>query len=88
MSGRSPKPVTTAASSKNDTDYGHSFGKKKEHRDQLFVQYLDDPKDGHLTLQDFERSNLSAVTMKELEPCSVGPTTYGENRLPILMIDQ
>ncbi|KUI65748.1 Shikimate O-hydroxycinnamoyltransferase [Cytospora mali] len=62
-----------------DTDYGHSFVKKNDSTVRLFVQYLDDPRDGYPTIQDFERSNFSAVTMDHLKLWSVDPMTYGEN---------
>lgn len=61
-----------------DSDYGHSFVKKKEDTVRLFVQHLDDPNDGHPTLHHFEKSNFSAVTMKDLKLWSVDPMTYGE----------
>ncbi|KAK7714069.1 hypothetical protein SLS64_004166 [Diaporthe eres] len=61
-----------------DSDYGHSFVKKRDSTVRLFVQYLDDPKDGYPTFQDFEKSNFSAVTMGNLKLWSVDPMTYGE----------
>ncbi|KUI57197.1 Trichothecene 3-O-acetyltransferase [Cytospora mali] len=61
-----------------DPDYGHSFVKKNDSTVRLFVQYLDDPRDGYPTIQDFEKSNFSAVTMGDLKLWSVNPMTYGE----------
>ena len=61
-----------------DEEGGHSFVKKQDSTVRFEVQWLDAPEEKHISFDEIEQANFSAIVMGDLNTWSVPPMTYGE----------